>query len=474
MRLQNYWDGGFHETAAHLDVIEPATGALLAQIPRSGAAEVNAAVAGARRAADGAWGASSTAERADLCDAIADAIQARFDEFAVLESRNCGKPVSLARTMDIPRAIENFRFFAGAVRHGHTSMHEMRDAINYTLRRPLGVVGLITPWNLPLYLLSWKVAPALATGNAVVAKPSEITPLTAGLLAEVIDSLGAPAGCFNLVHGLGPDVGEPLCSHPDVDGISFTGGTATGRKVAAAASASFKKLSLELGGKNATVIFADADLDAAIEQATRASFTNQGQICLCGSRILIERSVYERVAAGIVERAGTLTPGDPRDAATRFGSLTSHAHREKVEACVARAVAEGGQVLLGGRRPDLFPEGAFYEPTVIHGLAIDSETATQEIFGPVVTLHAFDDEADAIRQANTGRYGLAASLWTRDLTRGHRVAAALQTGMVWVNCWLKRDLRVPFGGVKESGVGREGGDYSLSFYSSDKNICIQM
>ncbi len=479
IELANHIDGKARPatSGATLDDIGPATGHVVASIPDSSAEDVDAAVGAARRAFEGSWGSASTAERADLCDAVADAIEAEIDRFAELESLDTGKPIHTARTIDIPRAIANFRFFAGAVRHDHTGAHAMADAINYTVRKPLGVVGLITPWNLPLYLLSWKTAPALATGNTVVAKPSELTPLTASALADVLRDVGAPDGVFNVVHGCGVGAGAPLVAHPDVAAISFTGGTATGAHVAATAAGTFKKLSLELGGKNATVVFADADVDAAAIGAARASFTNTGQICLCGSRVLVQRGIYERFMERFVAEVEAMPQGDPRDPSTRVSAVISAAHRDKVASYIDLAREEGGTIRVGGGVPDIPAElrgGFFLEPTVVEGLSPSCRTSTEEIFGPVVTVHPFDDEAEALAIANGTRYGLSASVWTSDLTRAHRFAAALKVGMVWVNTWLKRDLRVPFGGTKDSGVGREGGKYSLAFYTEDQNICIQL
>lgn len=460
----------------YLDDVNPATAEVTAKVPRSKGADVDFAVAAAGKAFPG-WSRSTLAERSGLLEAVARRIEERAEELAALESRDTGKPISLAHALDIPRAVANFRFFAGAVRHDETAAHQMDGALNYTLRAPVGVAALITPWNLPLYLLSWKTAPALAMGNTVVAKPSELTPLTAGVLAEIFREVKAPAGVFNLVHGTGPEAGEPLVGHEGVSLVSFTGGTATGAKVAAVAAPKFKKLSLELGGKNATLVFADADFDAAVEGAVKAGFTNQGQVCLCGSRVLVERAIYDRFADAFVARVKALKLRPPNDPEGELGALISEAHRAKVEGYLALAKEEGGTILTGGVRPTMPPpheNGAFLEPAVIAGLSPRCRTATEEIFGPVVTLHPFENEEEALAIANGVKYGLSASVFTRDLARAHRVAARLETGMVWVNCWLVRDLRVPFGGVKESGVGREGGRHSLEFFSESRNVCIKL
>ncbi len=477
-QLPHYIGGEFAGPVdgAWLDDIQPATGAVLGRIARGTFQDVNRAVEAAKAALQGPWAGWTLAQRADLCDAIANGIEARAEELARLESQDTGKTITMARNVDIPRAVANFRFFAGAARHQSGDFFEMPDAINYTLRKPVGVVALITPWNLPLYLLSWKTAPALVMGNAVVAKPSELTPMTATALAEIIHEAGAPAGAFNLVHGLGGEAGQALVEHADVNAISFTGGTTTGRMVAATAAPHFKKLSLELGGKNPTLVFADCDFEAAVEGAARAAFLNQGQVCLCGSRLLVERSIENEFTAALVEKAKSMRLGDPDAEDTQLGSLISQDHRDKVEGYVRLAREEGGTILCGGERPSLpapLDRGAFLQPTVVGGLPSDCRTATEEIFGPVVTVHPFDTEAQAIAMANGVRYGLSASVWTRDLGRAHRVSAALQTGMVWVNTWLHRDLRVPFGGVKESGVGREGGRYSLEFFSEATNVCVK-
>ena len=464
------------QSGARLANVNPATGQQTSALARGSAEDVDAAAQAAHSAKE-VWSTTPAEQRAQILERTADVIAQNLDELAVMESEDTGKPLSLARQIDIPRAVANFRFFASAIRQESLGAHPMPTALNYTQRRPLGVVGLITPWNLPLYLLTWKTAPALAMGNTVVAKPSELTPQTATRLAEILTEAGLPAGAFNVVHGLGPEVGQPLVEHPQVSGISFTGGTATGARVAATAAPRFKKLSLELGGKNATIVFADADLDAAVDGAVRAGFANQGEICLCGSRVLVERSIYDAFLERYVERVAALRVGPPMDAETQVGALISTAHRDKVESYIELAREEGGAVLCGGTRPKLAPafaDGAYLSPTVVAGLSSSCRTATEEIFGPVVTTHPFDDDGEPIDMANASRYGLSASVWTRDLRRAHRVSEALDVGLVWVNTWLLRDLRVPFGGVKDSGVGREGGRYSMEFFSESKNICIHL
>jgi len=477
--IDMYIDGAYTGALSgeRIDDLNPATGEVIGSIARGARADVAAAVEAATRARD-AWAATPPNARADVLERTAALIERNLDELAVLESEDTGKPVSLARSIDIPRAVANFRFFASAVRQETLAAHPMPMALNYTQRRPLGVVALITPWNLPLYLMSWKTAPALAMGNTIVAKPSELTPQTATRMAELLTAAGLPRGVFNLVHGYGSEVGQPLLEHAGVSGISFTGGTATGAIVAATAAPKFKKLSLELGGKNATIVFADADLDAALEGTVRAGFANQGEICLCGSRLLVERSIYNDFVRRYVERVGALKVGPPGAADTQVGALISLAHRDKVEGYLRLAREEGGTILCGGERPEGlepgYADGAFLQPAVVGGLSPSCRTSTEEIFGPVVTVHPFDSDGEAIRIANGTDYGLSASVWTRDLRRAHRVSEALDVGMVWVNTWLLRDLRVPFGGVKNSGVGREGGRYSMEFFSDSKNICVHL
>ena len=474
--LMNYIAGEFVRQSSEdwMNVFEPATGKQFAKVPHSGPQDIDNAVAAARTAQP-SWGALTHSVRADWLDRIADSLEAKYEDIAALESRDTGKPIALARAVDAYRSVANFRFFADLVREQGVERFEMSDATNIVVSKPVGVAALITPWNLPLYLLSWKVAPAIGMGNTVICKPSELTPMTANLLMETIHEVGLPSGVVNLVHGDGISAGAPLTSHPDVDLVSFTGGTATGAKVAAAASPQFKKLSLELGGKNASIVFADCDLEKTVEGVTRAAFLNQGQVCLCGSRILIEDSIYDEFVERFVDSVESMKIGDPSDESTQLGALISAEHLQKVEGYVSIAREEGGEVLTGGSPclPKEFENGNWMAPTVIGGLPVDSRCSTEEIFGPVVTIHRFETEQQAVDIANNTRYGLAGSVWTGDLEKGRRVAEGIDTGMVWVNTWLHRDLRVPFGGVKDSGVGREGGRWSLGFFSEPLNICLK-
>lgn len=478
VELSNYINGEWRPAICEhwIEDYSPANGSLIAQIPCSSSEDVDDAVLAAT-AASADWANQTIGERADWLEKIADALESRAEEVAQLESLDTGKPISLARSVDAARSVANFRFFAEQGREFESEIFEMSDATNRVVYKPVGVTGLITPWNLPLYLLSWKVAPALLMGNTIVAKPSEMTPMTASLLAEVMEEVQLPNGVFNLVHGNGPDVGAPLTSHPDVNLISFTGGTATGREVAKSASSGFKKLSLELGGKNATIIRADANLDEMMPSIVRASFLNQGQVCLCGSRILIHESIYDSFVKGFLEVVSDLIVGDPSDDQTELGALISSDHRDKVMSYIELAEEEGGDILCGGGAPigipQAFENGYWVSPTVIDGLAPDSRCATEEIFGPVVTLHPFSDDDEAVEIANMTDYGLAGSIWTQDVDAGSLMAEQIDSGMVWVNCWLHRDLRVPFGGVKNSGVGREGGRWSLGFFSEAINICVK-
>lgn len=473
--LHNYINGAFvpPQAGQYLDNYNPATGQVFSQLPASDADDVEAAIAAAE-AAFPAWSMTAPETRHDILRAIADGILRNLDRLAAAESMDSGKTITTARTIDIPRAALNFKFFATALMHfGSESYYLPGEAMSYTLRQPLGVVACIAPWNLPLYLFTWKIAPALAAGNCVVGKPSEVTPLTAAILGEICTEAGLPAGVLNIVHGLGPVAGEAMVKHPKVKAISFTGSTRAGAEIARIAAPTFKKMSLELGGKNPNLIFADCDYDKMLETTVRSSFNNQGQICLCGSRIYVQRPLYERFKTDFIARVKALKVGNPSDSNSNLGAVVSKMHFDKVMACIELAQEEGGVLLCGGHALQLPGENAagwFIAPTIIEGLPLHCRTNQEEIFGPVVTLHAFDTEAEAILQANGTNYGLSATLWTNDLARTQRITSALQAGIVWVNTWMLRDLRTPFGGVKNSGVGREGGWEVLRFFTETKNV----
>ncbi len=477
-QIHNFIDGEFvrPSNGSYLENIEPATGRAYSLVPDSDSRDVELAVAAAEKAFP-AWALTPAADRSRILLRIADLIDRDLEKFARAESIDTGKPLSLARSLDIPRASSNFRFFATAILHTQNEAHVMDGiAFNYTLRQPRGIVGLISPWNLPLYLLSWKIAPALAVGNTAVAKPSELTPMTAFLLCEICREAGLPEGVLNIVHGTGPNVGAAITAHHKIGTISFTGGTVTGRKVAEAGASLFKKISLELGGKNPNIIFADADLEAAVAGSVRSSFSNQGQICLCGSRVFVESPKYEEFVRRFVEKVGQLKQGDPLEPTTDQGAIVSRMQLDKVKFYVDLAREEGGEIALGGIVPEAPNErcrnGYFFPPTVITGLPVACRVNREEIFGPVVTITPFESEEKVIRYANDIEYGLSSSIWTQNLNRAHRVAEQIHTGTVWVNCWLVRDLRVPFGGMKQSGVGREGGEEALRFFTEAKNVCI--
>lgn len=477
-KIANYIDGALvaPQSGEYLDNVEPATGQVYSLIPNSTEQDVQAAVQAAERALP-AWAGLTLEQRADHLERLAKAVEDNAQALARAESIDNGKPLDLASSVDIPRASENLRFFSRAITQFSSESHCMGDeSVNYTLRDPIGIVGCISPWNLPLYLFTWKIAPALAAGNCVVAKPSEVTPMTAYLLAKLCQEVGFPPGVLNILHGLGDKVGNAIVSHPKIKAISFTGGTATGAHIASIAAPKFKKLSLELGGKNPALVFADCDFDKTLSTVVRASFANQGQICLCSSRIYVERSIYDQFKTAYLAKVKKLTHGDPLEEGTKQGAVVSQAHMEKVLGCIDHAVNEGGTILTGGRRNKLTgrcENGYFIEPTVIEGLDIDHDTNQQEIFGPVVTIQPFEDEAHALALANGTDYGLAATLHSSDVKRCHRMAKQLDFGIVWINTWLLRDLRTPFGGVKSSGVGREGGLDALRFFTEAKNVCLK-
>ncbi len=477
-QIKNYIDGKLCSPAEgqYLDNYEPATGQVYSRIPRSNHKDAELAIEAATKAYQ-SWSLTTKEERSAVMMRIADGIRMRMDEFVAAESKDNGKPLKLAAQVDIPRAISNFEFFATGILHFASESHQMEGlGVNYTLRKPIGVVACISPWNLPLYLFSWKIAPALAAGNTVVAKPSEVTPMTAYLLAEVCIEAGLPDGVLNIVHGLGHEVGEAMVKHPNVKAISFTGGTQTGKAIASIAAPMFKKLSLELGGKNPNIIFADCDFEDMLNTTLRSSFANQGQICLCGSRIFIERPLYDKFRDAFVDRVSEMKVSNPNDPEAKLGAVVSESHMNKVLSYVDLAREEGGTVLTGGHRVHLqapFDQGYYIAPTVIEGLAFNCRTNLEEIFGPVVTLAPFDTEEDVLQMANATEYGLSATLWTSNLKRAHRMANELHSGIVWINSWLVRDLRTPFGGMKNSGVGREGGWEALRFFTEAKNVFVK-
>ena len=478
-KIKNYINGELVEPSSgkYIDNYNPASGKVYSLIPDSNENDINTAVLAAKNAFQ-SWSKTSKKYRSDLLMRLALRIEDYSEELIIAESRDNGKPESLARLVDIPRASENFRFFATAILHFSSELHDMDGkALNYTLREPIGVAACISPWNLPLYLLTWKIAPALAAGNTVVAKPSEVTPMSAYILSKICAEIDFPPGVLNIVHGLGSKIGDSLTGHEDTPIVSFTGGTQTGRHIAGIASPMFKKISLELGGKNPNIVFADANFDKAVSMAVKAGFSNQGQICLCGSRLFIEDGIYEKFKKALIEKVSKLKVGDPQDNDVDLGAVVSKEHMNKVLSKITLAKKLGGNILIGGNRKLIegdLSNGYYIEPTVIENLPFDCEINQEEIFGPVLTLIPFKDEEEVISMANSTKYGLSASIFTENLSKGHRVAAAVKSGVVWINTWLLRDLRIPFGGMKQSGVGREGGFKSLQFFTEPKNVCVKI
>lgn len=477
--IENFIGGVFQppRSGNYIDNINPATGELIGKIPESSEKDVAEAILAAQKAFP-AWSVTPVEKKFRILNHIAELIDQHLDELALAETTDNGKPLWLSKKVDIPRASANFRFFATGIMHFAAESHSMEDkAVNYTLRQPVGIVACISPWNLPLYLFTWKIAPALAAGNCVIAKPSEVTPVTAYLLAHICKEAGLPDGVLNIIHGTGSITGEAIIKHPDIKAISFTGSTRAGERIASVAAPKFKKLSLELGGKNPNIIFADCNWEEMMKTSIQSSFSNQGEICLCGSRILIEESVYAKFKKEFVEKTKQLRVGDPLEENSKQGAIVSRVHFEKINRCIDIARQEGGKILCGGNHVQLAgrcANGFFIEPTVIEGLGPDCQTNQEEIFGPVVTLQSFKTEEEALALANATGYGLAATIWTQDISRANRVAAKVESGIIWVNCWLLRDLRTPFGGLKNSGVGREGGWEALRFFTETKNVCIQL
>lgn len=477
-KIQNYVNGTFcaPKNNEYFDNIAPATGEVYSQIPNSDKADVEVAVQAANKAFL-TWSKLANEERSEWMIKLADGIEREMKTFVAAESKDNGKPIKLAQHVDIPRAVSNLKFFATAIIHYASESHNMTGVgVNYTLRKPIGIVGCISPWNLPLYLFTWKIAPALAAGNCVVAKPSEVTPYTAYLLCKIMDEINFPKGVLNIIHGMGQSAGDAIVRHPKIKAISFTGGTSTGKAIATIAAPMFKKLSLELGGKNPNIIFNDCDFDEMLTTTIRSSFANQGQICLCGSRIFVQKGIYEKFKTAFVEKVKKSTVSFPEDPKAHLGAVVSKDHMEKVLSYITLAKEEGGTILAGGERVTLAPphdKGFYIAPTVIEGLDFKCRTNQEEIFGPVVTITPFETEEEVLKMANSTDYGLSATIWTSDLKRAHRVADQVDAGIVWINAWLIRDLRTPFGGVKSSGVGREGGWEALRFFTEPKNIFVK-
>ena len=476
-KILNFINGEFIEPTSkeYLENISPINGDVYSLIPDSDERDVQLAINAANQASL-SWAKTQASERSQILLKMASIIDSKKDELAKAETIDNGKPIKLSRQVDIPRSSSNLKFFAEMIsqfKGDHFPSEE--HVFNYTVRKPLGVVACISPWNLPLYLLTWKIAPALITGNTVVAKPSEITPMTAFLLGEIANEAGLPKGVLNIIHGTGEKVGSPLVSDPLVKGVSFTGSTQTGRSIAEKAAPSFKKVSLEMGGKNPNIIFEDCDFEKAVNTTVRSSFENQGQICLCGSRIFVQRSIYQKFKEALKEKASQMVIGDPLSEKTDLGALVSKGHFEKVSSYIKLAKEEKGTILFGGKKPNLedsLKDGYYLRPTLIEGLDPFSRTNQEEIFGPVASITPFDSEEEVLDWANSTTYGLAGTIWTQDLKKAHRLANKVNSGILWVNCWMKRDLRTPFGGLKHSGVGKEGGLYALNFFTEEKNICV--